>query len=59
MKIEEIVRGDVVIVRPQGRLTVESEGEFREALRRLFDGGRARLVLDVEREVLGGMYELS
>ena len=34
-------------MRPQGRLTVESEGEFREALRGLFAGGRARLVLDL------------
>jgi anti-sigma B factor antagonist len=47
MKIEEVVRGDVVVVRPKGRLTVETEEELREAVRRLFDAGWTRLVLDL------------
>ena len=47
MRIDEVVRGEVVIMRPKGRLTLETEGEFREAVRRLFDIGRTRLVLDL------------
>ena len=47
MNMKETVRGDVVILKPKDRLTVETEAEFREAVRRLLDGGKTRLVLDL------------
>ncbi len=47
MTIEETIRGNVVIIAPQERLTVETEERFRETVRRLFDGGWTRLVLDL------------
>jgi anti-sigma B factor antagonist len=47
MRIGETIRGDVVIIEPKGRLTVETEQEFRETVRRQFDAGRTRLVLNL------------
>ena len=47
MRMKEAVRGDVVIISPKDRLTVETEEEFRRAVRRLLDGGQTRLVLDL------------
>lgn len=47
MKIEETVRGDVVIIEPKGRLTVETEEQFTEAVRRHLDAGRTSLVLNL------------
>jgi anti-sigma B factor antagonist len=47
MRIEETVRGDVVIIEPKGRLTVEIEEQFRETVRRLLESGRTRLVLNL------------
>jgi anti-sigma B factor antagonist len=47
MRIEETVRGNVVIIEPKGRLTVEIEEEFRETVRRLLESGRTRLVLNL------------
>jgi anti-sigma B factor antagonist len=47
MRIEERVRNGVVIVEPKGRLTVETEGEFVRAVRKLLDAGRIRLVLNL------------
>jgi anti-sigma B factor antagonist len=45
--MKEFVRGDVVIISPKDRLTVETEEEFRRAVRRLLDGGQTRLLLDL------------
>jgi anti-sigma B factor antagonist len=47
MKIEETVRRDVVIIEPKGRLTLETEAQFRETIRRQLDAGRTRLVLNL------------
>jgi anti-sigma B factor antagonist len=44
---ERIRDGDVVIVEPKGRLTVETEAEFVQAVRRLLDAGQIRLVLNL------------
>ena len=47
MRMQEIVRGEVVVIRAKDRLTVETEAEFRQGVRRLLDGGQTRLVLDL------------
>jgi anti-sigma B factor antagonist len=47
MRIEETVRGNVVIIEPKGRLTVEIEEQFRDTVRRLLESGRTRLVLNL------------
>ncbi len=47
MEIDVHVRNDVVIIEPKGRLTVETEPEFTETMRRLLDAGRNRLVLSL------------
>jgi anti-sigma B factor antagonist len=47
MTIEETVYGNVVIIEPKGRLTVEIEEQFRDTVRRLLESGRARLVLNL------------
>ena len=47
MKIEETTRGHVVIIAPNGRLTIETEASFRGAVRRHLDGGRTQIVLNL------------
>jgi anti-sigma B factor antagonist len=47
MRIDERVRQDIVIIEPRGRLTVETEEEFTDAVRRLLHAGSTRLVLNL------------
>src|SRR5437899_2421727 len=47
MRIHETVREDIVIIKPEGRLTVETEAHLREAVWRLIDAGRTHLVLNL------------
>lgn len=47
MRIHEPVHNGVVVIEPQGRLTVETETQFRQAVRRLIDAGWTRLVLNL------------
>ncbi|OFV92507.1 MAG: hypothetical protein A3G76_14020 [Acidobacteria bacterium RIFCSPLOWO2_12_FULL_65_11] len=47
MTIEETVRGNVVFIEPKGRLTVETEEEFRGTVRQLLETGWTRLVLNL------------
>jgi anti-sigma B factor antagonist len=47
MTINETVRGDVRVLAPGGRLTVETEAVFSTAVRRAFAAGRMQLVLDL------------
>ena len=47
MEIEETVRHDVVILEPKGRLTVETEQQFKESIERWLEAGRTRLVLNL------------
>ena len=47
MNIEERIRGHVVIIEPQGRLTVETEAHFIGTINRLLDAGRTRLALNM------------
>jgi anti-anti-sigma factor len=46
MTIETDIHG-VVIVNPEGRLTVETVAAFTEAVRRLIDMGRTRILLNL------------
>src|SRR5205823_5306811 len=47
MRIDARVDGDIRIIDPGGRLTVETEGAFTEAVRCLVAGGHTRLVLNM------------
>ena len=47
MQLNEYVGRGVVILEPCERLTVENEDEFKQAVRRHFDAGCVRLVLDL------------
>ena len=48
MRITERTRNNVVIIDPRGRLTEETADFFREAVGVRFDGGRTRMILDLE-----------
>ncbi len=47
MRVSARHRDDVVILEPDGRLTIETEAEFLRAVRVLLDAGRSRLVLNL------------
>ena len=47
MRVDQYVRSGVVIVAPRGRLTVETELDFVQTVRRNLDEGRIRLVLNL------------
>src|SRR6266550_2227813 len=47
MTIEERFRNGIVIIGPRGRLTADTESAFSEAVCRLLERGRRRLVLDL------------
>jgi anti-sigma B factor antagonist len=47
MRISERIHGRIVIIEPEGRLTVETEEHFTETVRRLVDAGHTRLVLNM------------
>src|SRR5437867_10164276 len=47
MRVEERVRSGVVIIEPKGRLTVETEADFVQTIKKLLDAGRICLVLDL------------
>ena len=47
MTIQESIRGEVVIVCPDGRLTVETEQQLKQAVARLLAAGHVRLVLNL------------
>jgi len=47
MRVDQCIRNGVVIITPRGRLTVETEGYFVQAVRRTLDEGRMRLVLNL------------
>ena len=49
MQVLERVYPNVVILELTDRLTVESEAELRDAVRRQLNAGRAHLVLDLAR----------
>ena len=42
MEIEETVRHDVVILEPKGRLTVETEQQFKESIERWLEASALR-----------------
>jgi anti-anti-sigma factor len=43
----EHIQSDVVVLEPRGSLTADTEGELREAVRRLLDAGHVNLILDL------------
>ena len=47
MRIDFHFRPDVVVVEPQGRLTVETEAHLTETVKRLHEAGFVRLVLNL------------
>ena len=47
MQVIEHFRQGVVILEPRGRITVETENDLREAVRRQIEAGRKQLVLDL------------
>jgi anti-sigma B factor antagonist len=47
MKLEERIRGDVIVLEPAERLTVETEADFTEVVRRLLQAGWKYLVLNL------------
>jgi anti-sigma B factor antagonist len=47
MTINESVRGDVRVLAPGGRLTIETEAVFSAAVRKAFAAGQRQLVLDL------------
>jgi anti-sigma B factor antagonist len=51
VSIEARVEGDIVIIDPRDRLTVETEAEFTATVCRLIDTGYTRLVLNMARVV--------
>ena len=49
MQVLEHVHRGVVILEPTERLTVETEADLKDAVRRQLDDGRVHLVLDLRR----------
>ena len=47
MQINTRVNHDVVLIEPKGRITVETERQFTEAVGMLLETGQRRLVLDL------------
>jgi anti-sigma B factor antagonist len=47
MRIDQRVSNNIVFVEPRGRLTVETETAFTDAIRRLLDAGWRRLVVNL------------
>lgn len=47
MQINTRVNHDVVLIEPKGRITVETERQFTEAVGMLLEAGQRRLVLDL------------
>lgn len=47
MDLIQHILPDVVVLQPRERLTVENEGDLKEAIGRHLDAGRVRLVLDL------------
>ena len=47
MRVQQRIRDDIVIIEPQGRLTIETEAEFVQAVRGLIEMGRTRLILNL------------
>jgi anti-sigma B factor antagonist len=47
MRIDETIRHDVVFIEPKGQVTLDTEAQFRQTVRRHFDAGRTRLVLNL------------
>ena len=48
MKISERTHNDIVIIDPKGRLTEETAAFFTDALGVRFEGGRTRIILNLE-----------
>ena len=49
MQVIEHIRPGIVILEPRGRITVETEGDLQDAVRRQLTAGRVHLVLDLAR----------
>lgn len=49
MQVHERVFPDMVILEPTERLTVETEANLKEAVRRQLDAGRTHMVIDLAR----------
>ena len=49
MQVLERLYPDVVILEPTERLTVDTEADLKDAVRRQLDAGRTHLVLDLAR----------
>ena len=47
MRIDTRVHHDVVIIEPKGRITIETEAQFTEAIRTLLEAGPRQLVLNL------------
>jgi anti-sigma B factor antagonist len=47
MEINTRTLDGIAVLQPKGRLTLETQPEFTKAVRRLFDSGQTRLVLDL------------
>jgi len=47
MEIDIRILDGIAVLEPKGRLTLETQPEFTKAVRRLFDAGHIRLVLDL------------
>lgn len=47
MKITDEKRGDVLVVRPEGRIDTNTSDEFERGLTSRIDGGSRRLVIDM------------
>jgi len=47
MRFDQYIRSGVVIIAPRGRLTIETEADFVQTVRRHLDEGRTRLVLNL------------
>ena len=48
MKIHERIQGNIVIVEPQGRLTVEAESLFTDTMDALFESGHRQVILNLD-----------
>ena len=47
MRVDQRIHRDIVVIEPQGRLTIETEADFVQAVRGLLDAGRVRFVLNL------------
>src|SRR4249919_3372860 len=47
MKIDQRVQGRIVIIEPNGSLTLETSANFTETVRRLVDAGHTRLAVNM------------